>query len=121
MAAIMTSRTYEKRAKRPPTMDGRSYGNIWDDTELRERMSARGLELVELAIPTFVRRAQQTIYRSMLRAEVRLLDKAKPVRTFGDKEEWKTVLATLAAAEKIKYVEATDTIQLLDKNDTTTE
>ena len=35
---------------------------------------------------------------SMLRAEVRRLDQAKPALGFGDKKEWKDTLQALAAA-----------------------
>ena len=45
-------------------------------------------ELVVVALPSFVQRGQHSVYRSMLRAAVKKIDPVKPVRAFGDKEEW---------------------------------
>ena len=49
---------------------------------------------------------------SSLRQAVRKLDKVKPPRTFGDKDEWKAALRLLSDAGKLTYIEATDSIVL---------
>ena len=43
---------------------------------------------------------------------MRKLDKVKPPRTFGDKDEWKAALRLLSDAGKLTYIEATDSIVL---------
>ena len=40
------------------------------------------------------------------------LDKVKPDRSFGDKDEWKAVLAALQQAGKLSYVELNDQINM---------
>ena len=43
---------------------------------------------------------------------MRKLDKVKPVRSFGDKNEWKATLDCLATAGVLTYIEASDSIVL---------
>ena len=46
----------------------------------------------------------------MLRAAVKQLDKVKPARSFGDKDEWKAVLSHLATTGVLTYDETSDSI-----------
>ena len=69
-------------------------------------------DLIELALPAFVSRGQRSFYRSTLRAAVKKLDKVKPARSFGDKEEWKAALAALQQAGKLSYVELNDQVNM---------
>ena len=46
-------------------------------------------DLIAAVLPSFKSRGQAPIFRSSLRQAVRKLDKVKPERSFGDKDEWK--------------------------------
>ena len=71
------------------------------------------LELIECALPNFVQRGQRSFYRSTLRAAVKALDKkVKPVRSFGDKDEWRAALAGLQDAGKLTYSAHNNTITM---------
>ena len=48
----------------------------------------------------------------MLRAAVKKIDPVKPVRAFGDKEEWKAALMALQKAGKLTYHVESDTVVL---------
>ena len=43
---------------------------------------------------------------------MRKLDRVKPQRSFGDKDEWKAALGRLATAGVLTYIEASDSIVL---------
>ena len=68
--------------------------------------------LIAAVLPSFKARGQGPIYRSSLRVAVRKLDMVKPVRSFGDKDEWKAALGHLATAGVLTYIEASDSIVL---------
>ena len=70
-------------------------------------------DLVELALPAFAHRGQRSLYRSTLRAAVKQLDLVKPARSFGDKEEWRSVLAALQEAGKLTYTVLDDQVTLV--------
>ena len=67
---------------------------------------------MDTALADFMRRGQRSFYRSTLRAAVKKLDKVKPQRSFGDKEEWKTVLTAMQAAGKLTYSAEKDEISM---------
>ena len=69
-------------------------------------------QLIEIALPSFAQRGQCSFYRSILRAAVRKLDKVRPARSFGDKDEWKAVLAALQEAGKLTYSALNDEITI---------
>ena len=47
------------------------------------------------------------------RAVVKQLDLVKPARSFGDKEEWRSVLAALQEAGKLTYTVLDDQVTLV--------
>ena len=69
-------------------------------------------DLVLVLLPGYVRRKQFSFYRSTLRSQVRSIDKVKPQRTFGDKDEWKKLLSSLQQEGMLSYSELTDNITL---------
>ena len=48
----------------------------------------------------------------MLRQAVRKIDKVKPPRAFGNKDEWSDVLTALEKAGKLTYNRASDVVTL---------
>ena len=48
----------------------------------------------------------------MLRNAVKMIDKVRPVRSFGDRDEWVKVLKDLHDQGKLIYVAGSDTIEL---------
>ena len=69
-------------------------------------------ELIEAALLDFRRRGQRSFYRSMLRNAVKTIDKVRPQRSFGDRDEWDKVLNQLHKDGKLIYNSSGDTITL---------